>query len=340
MDPEEQELLNDYRYRSYSSVIEKALRNFESSSEWADLISSLGKLNKALQSNLKYSLLPRRLIISKRLAQCLHPALPSGVHLKALETYEIIFKIVGTKWLAKDLFLYSCGLFPLLAYAAMSVRPVLLGLYEKYFLPLQKLLLPSLQAFLVGLLPGLEEGSEIYERTDALLLRLSVVVGREVFYAALWGSVLTSPSIRLPASLFVVNHISRDSPGKEQKCMLGTDYQLTVRSLCASLLDANVLVQRNNLEIILFFFPFYTCLVSRVCPSGHFPVTSKAKAGAGVTETAQPLGSLCSPQTINGLFSFCGHHVTSPGKRTLRSEPSLFSDGMLCTSSQLPPRHS
>lgn len=61
---------------------------------------------QALQSNLKYSLLPRRLVISKRLAQCLHPALPSGVHLKALETYEIVFKIVGTKWLAKDLFLY------------------------------------------------------------------------------------------------------------------------------------------------------------------------------------------------------------------------------------------
>uniref|UniRef100_A0A8C0Z2L2 DOP1 leucine zipper like protein B n=1 Tax=Canis lupus familiaris TaxID=9615 RepID=A0A8C0Z2L2_CANLF len=262
MDPEEQELLNDYRYRNYSSVIEKALRNFESSSEWADLISSLGKLNKALQSNLRYSLLPRRLIISKRLAQCLHPALPSGVHLKALETYEIIFKIVGTKWLAKDLFLYSCGLFPLLANAAMSVRPVLLGLYEKYFLPLQKLLLPSLQAFIVGLLPGLEEGSEIYDRTDALLLRLSLVVGKEVFYAALWGSVLVSPAIRLPASLFVVGHISRDSPGKEQKYMLGTDYQLTVKSLCASLLDSNVLVQRNTLEIVLFFFPFYTCLDS------------------------------------------------------------------------------
>ncbi|XP_029794520.1 protein dopey-2 [Suricata suricatta] len=262
MDPEEQELLNDYRYRNYSSVIEKALRNFESSSEWADLISSLGKLNKALQSNLRYSLLPRRLLISKRLAQCLHPALPSGVHLKALETYEIIFKIVGTKWLAKDLFLYSYGLFPLLANAAMSVRPVLLGLYEKYFLPLQKLLLPSLQAFIVGLLPGLEEGSEIYDRTDALLLRLSLVVGKEAFYAALWGSVLVSPAIRLPASLFVVGHISRDSPGKDQKYMLGTDYQLTIKSLCASLLDSNVLVQRNNLEIVLFFFPFYTCLDS------------------------------------------------------------------------------
>ncbi|XP_074156698.1 protein DOP1B isoform X2 [Sminthopsis crassicaudata] len=262
MDPEEQELLRDYRYRNYSSVIEKALRNFESSSEWADLISSLGRLNKALQSNLTYSLLPRRLIISKRLAQCLHPALPSGVHLKALETYEIIFKIIGTKWLAKDLFLYSCGLFPLLTNGAVSVRPVLLGLYEKYFLPLKKLLLPSLQAFVIGLLPGLEEGSEIYDRTDALLLRLSHVVGKDVFYTALWGAVVVSPSIRLPASLFVVNHIQRELPGHEQTYMLGTDYQLTIKSLCASLLDSNVLVQRNNLEIVLFFFPFYTCLDS------------------------------------------------------------------------------
>ncbi|RLV85414.1 hypothetical protein DV515_00015991 [Chloebia gouldiae] len=239
MDPEEQDLLGDYRYRNYSSAIEKALRNFESSSEWADLISSLGKLNKALQSNLKYSLLPRRLIISKRLSQCLHPALPSGVHLKALETYEIIFKIIGTKWLAKDLFLYSSGLFPLLANAAMSVRPVLLGLYEKYFLPLQKSLLPGLQAFVIGLLPGLEEGSEIYDRTDALLVKLSLLMGQEVFYGALWGSVLGSPSIRLPASLFVI------------------------KSLCVSVLDSNVLVQRNTLEAILFFFPFYTALDSK-----------------------------------------------------------------------------
>lgn len=50
MDPEELELQNDYRYRHYEGVIEKALRNFESSSEWADLISSLGKLNKVSSS--------------------------------------------------------------------------------------------------------------------------------------------------------------------------------------------------------------------------------------------------------------------------------------------------
>ncbi|XP_026519997.1 protein dopey-2 isoform X1 [Notechis scutatus] len=260
MDPEEQELLGDHRYRNYSSAIDKALRNFESSSEWADLISSLGKLNKALQSNLKYSLLPRRLIISKRLSQCLHPALPTGVHIKALESYEVIFKIIGTKWLAKDLFLYSSGLFPLLGVAALSVKPVLLDLYENYFLPLQKSLLPSLQAFLIGLLPGLEEGSEFYDRTDALLVKLSLVIGKEVFYSALWASVLVSPSVRLPASLFVVSHINRAVPGKQQNYMMGTDANFTIQAICVSMLDSNVLVQRNTLEVVLFFFPLYSSL--------------------------------------------------------------------------------
>ncbi|XP_028447069.1 protein dopey-2 [Perca flavescens] len=260
MDPEELELQNDYRYRSYAVVIEKALRNFESSSEWADLISSLGKLNKALQSNLRYSLLPKRLIIGKRLAQCLHPALPSGVHLKALETYEVIFKIIGTKWLAKDLFIYSSGLFPLLGHAAMAVKPMLLTLYERYYLPLQRALLPSLQAFITGLLPGLEEGLEVYDRTDALLLKLSLLVGQQVFYGALWGTMLVTPLVRLPASVFIVTHFDCMASLRQQTYMLGYDHRLVIKSVCLSLQDSNVLVQRNMLEILLYFFPFATCL--------------------------------------------------------------------------------
>ncbi len=45
---------------------------------------------------MKYPIVPRRIVISKRLAQCMHPVLPSGVHLKALDTYDIIFKCMGT----------------------------------------------------------------------------------------------------------------------------------------------------------------------------------------------------------------------------------------------------
>jgi len=46
MNAEEVELLGDSKYRNYVGAVDKALKNFEYSSEWADLISALGKLNK------------------------------------------------------------------------------------------------------------------------------------------------------------------------------------------------------------------------------------------------------------------------------------------------------
>lgn len=94
----------------------------------------------------------------------MHPTLPSGVHLKALETYELIFTRISHKGLAQDLFIYSAGLFPLLGNAAMSTRPLLMTVYENYFLPLGKALLPGLSGLLLGLLPGIEEGSEYTDR--------------------------------------------------------------------------------------------------------------------------------------------------------------------------------
>lgn len=98
-----------YILYSYVSAVDKALKSFEYTSEWADLISALGKLNKVLLSHMKFPVIPRRIKISKRLAQCMHPALPSGVHLKALETYDIIFKCMGTNRLSHELFIYSAG---------------------------------------------------------------------------------------------------------------------------------------------------------------------------------------------------------------------------------------
>ncbi len=143
--------------------------------------------------------------ISKRLAQCLHPALPSGVHLKALETYDIMFRTMGTNRLSQELFIYSsgnfsspflilkplqwfgffvrclpcpryciyvnffllfAGLFPVLSHAATNVKPSLLTIYENHFIPLGEKLIPGLNGFLSGVLPGLEEGTDYYDRYD------------------------------------------------------------------------------------------------------------------------------------------------------------------------------
>ncbi|XP_024861036.1 protein dopey-1 isoform X1 [Kryptolebias marmoratus] len=263
MNAEEVELLGDSKYRNYVAAVDKALKNFEYSSEWADLISALGKLNKVLQNNAKYQVVPKKLTIGKRLAQCLHPALPSGVHRKALETYEIIFKIIGPKRLAKDLFLYSSGLFPLLSNAAMSVKPVLLGLYETYYLPLGKTLKPGLQGLLTGVLPGLEEGSEYYDRTNTLLEKVAAAVEQSAFYSALWGSILTSPAVRLPGVSFVLLHLNRKLSMEDQLFVMGSDIELMVEAVSTSVQDSSVLVQRSTLDLILFCFPFHMSQATR-----------------------------------------------------------------------------
>ncbi|XP_061805554.2 protein DOP1A isoform X2 [Nerophis lumbriciformis] len=263
MNAEEVELLGDSKYRNYVAAVDKALKSFEYSSEWADLISALGKLNKVLQNNAKYQVVPKKLTIGKRLAQCLHPALPSGVHRKALETYEIIFKIIGPKRLAKDLFLYSSGLFPLLTNAAMSVKPVLLGLYEIYYLPLGKTLKPGLQGLLTGVLPGLEEGSEYYDRTNTLLEKVASAVEHSAFYSALWGSILTSPAVRLPGVTFVLLHLNRKLSMEDQLYVIGSDIELMVEAVSTSVQDSSVLVQRSTLDLILFCFPFHMSQATR-----------------------------------------------------------------------------
>ena len=76
------EIIYSSHYR-YMSQIDKALKAFEYTTEWADLIAALEKLNKVLLAHQKYPIIPRRIVISKRLQQCMHHALPSGVHLKA-----------------------------------------------------------------------------------------------------------------------------------------------------------------------------------------------------------------------------------------------------------------
>lgn len=204
---DDQKLYDDHKYRNYATQIEKALKNFEYSTEWADLISALVKLNKVLHSNTSYATLPKRITIGKRLGQCLHPALPGGVHIKALEVYDTIFKIIGKRQLEADLYIFSAGLFSLLANASMQVRPVLLNVYETHLLPLGERLRSSLDGMLLGLLPGLEEGSEHFDRIMLLLDKISKSVGLQHFYSSLWRCVLCSPSgssVRLAASQLIL----------------------------------------------------------------------------------------------------------------------------------------
>jgi hypothetical protein len=87
----------DKAYRRYALAVERALSSFDTAQqEWADYISFLARLLKALQANPPESqTIPDNQTVATRLAQCLNPILPSGVHQKALEVYAFVFTVIG-----------------------------------------------------------------------------------------------------------------------------------------------------------------------------------------------------------------------------------------------------
>lgn len=217
-----------------------------------DLIHDLQRVNRVFAKHANSTHLPEKQLLAKRLAQCLTSSLPSGVHLKALETYRIVFSRIGQVRLARDLPLYAGGLFPLFSYSATSLKPALLSLYETQFLPLGPSLSPLLDGFVLAILPGLEdESSEFYERSVALLDSVAIA-GKDParFCRALWRALLLAPAMRLPAANYIRSRITAESklPWASQ---LLTDMPLVAHAIAAALNDRNALVQRNVLDLLL-----------------------------------------------------------------------------------------
>jgi hypothetical protein len=160
---------SDPKFKKFGQQVEKCLSSFDNVQEWADCIAFLKNLLKVrldfvptypysthsqpvgilktLQAYAQYKDIPRKPIVSKRLSQCLNPALPTGVHQRALEVYSHIFSVLGvcileasnhnphltsngfsvkSEGIKRDLSLWTSGIFPFFEYAATSLKVCLL----------------------------------------------------------------------------------------------------------------------------------------------------------------------------------------------------------------------
>ncbi|GAA5902657.1 hypothetical protein JCM8208_007031 [Rhodotorula glutinis] len=253
---QEKALQNDPKYRKYALAVDKTLQAFDHVNEWADFITFLAKLLKCLQGSPQFPVIPHKLIVAKRLSQCLNPALPTGVHQRALDVYTHILTTIGPENLRRDLPAWSSGLFPFFQYAATSVKPIVLNIYERFYLPLQEELRPATKAFILALLPGLEEETgEWFEKVAALLDRLSGTVSPSFFFQNLWLVLITAPHSRIPALNYLARRLPRDESGTGSEdaldAIVGQDVGLMVRGFAAALEDDKILVQRGILDLLI-----------------------------------------------------------------------------------------
>ncbi|GAA5831398.1 hypothetical protein JCM3766R1_001734 [Sporobolomyces carnicolor] len=249
---QEKALMGDAKYRKFAQAVDKTLQSFDQVNEWADFITFLAKLLKCLQGYPQYPVIPHKLIVAKRLSQCLNPALPTGVHQRALDVYTHILTAIGPENLRRDLPAWSSGLFPFFQYAATSVKPIVLNLYERFYLPLQASLRPATKAFILALLPGLEEETgEFFEKVAELLDRVSGTVSPSFFFQNMWLVLVTAPHSRIPALNYLTRRLPRMESDESLTAIVGQDVGLMVRGFAAALEDPQILVQRGTLELLI-----------------------------------------------------------------------------------------
>ncbi|KAJ4470942.1 Dopey, N-terminal-domain-containing protein [Lentinula aciculospora] len=248
----QQAFASDPKYKKYTQQVEKCLNSFDNVHEWADCIAFLKQLLKTFQAYMQFKEIPRKLIVAKRLSQCLNPALPTGVHQRALDVYSHILAVLGSEGLKRDLPIWSSGLFPFFEYAATSVKPTLLNLYDTHYLPLQSGLRPVTKSFILALLPGLEEETgEFFEKVISLLDRLSGTVSPSFFFQNMWLVMLTTPSARGTALNFLSRRLPQLHGLEDVTTIIGSDIGLMIRAFAAALEDENLLVRRSALDLLL-----------------------------------------------------------------------------------------
>ncbi|CED83410.1 Dopey and related predicted leucine zipper transcription factors [Phaffia rhodozyma] len=245
-------LSNDSQWKKYQTQIDRSLQSFESIKEWADFISFLSKLLKTIQTFPGFNEIPRKLLIAKRLAQCLTPALPSGVHQRALDVYGHILSVIGLEGLKRDLLIWSSGLFPFFQYASTSAKPMLLNIYEVHYVPLKNALLPAIKAFLLALLPGLEEeAGEAFEKVMYLMDIVSSTVSPPIFFQNLWMILISTPGARTNVLCYLGRRLPKFGKGEDITPIVGSDIGLMIRAFAAALEDDNLLVQRGTLDLLV-----------------------------------------------------------------------------------------
>ncbi|KAJ2846825.1 hypothetical protein IWW36_004164, partial [Coemansia brasiliensis] len=251
----------DPKFSAYVQVVERCLQSFDYVSEWADVTAFLTKLERSFKTYSRFAVIPHKETVAKRLAQCLNPALPTGVHQKALGIYDLIFSRISREQLVADLALYAYGLFPFMRNASLATKPQLVGIFTRVFLPLGASLRPCMKSFTAGILPGLEEGSvEVSESVMELLDRLRDTVDTgPFFFQTLFLVMITNIEQRESALKYLAQRLPVFSEKTDVQQICGDQGSLMIHALAAALGDSKTLVLRAVLDLIMTRIPLRAC---------------------------------------------------------------------------------
>ena len=256
---------------------EKALNNILYSSagaaSWSDLLSFTKEIYKILddkKDKLNFGIISDKNTLSKRLAQCLNPECPGGVHEVVINIYDMIFQNILSKnegKLGDNLGIYSSGLFPFFSYASKSNKiKILEKILNNCYLKIdQNELNLCLSGLLSSLIPGLDDNNEeitqkIYIAFDDLKKKMKP----GVFYGTYWSILLRNKLLRPSGIIYLLDRIIKytaftELTDEQKKEKLIDEFPnantLLINCLYELIEEQDVVTVRNSMDFIITRLP-------------------------------------------------------------------------------------
>ena len=215
-DDKEKEKEKEKLEKKLSSILSSA----SSAKAWSDLLPITREIYQLLSktnNDINFSKLSNKLLLAKRLAQCLNPECPSGVHEVVLDIYYLILHNIvffNETCLMDNLGIYACGLFPFYPNASINNKKIF---YEKIirgcficFRPDEiTLCLPGL---LTSLIQGLDDNNETTrEQIYTMFGDLTTKLTENVFYGVYWTLILRNKLLRPSGMKYLYEKITKYS---------------------------------------------------------------------------------------------------------------------------------
>ena len=199
-------------HKALKRVLTSHLDYFERLTNWAEMADWLQKLARHIETY-DTIYLPCKKSIAKRLNQCLNiPNLPIGIHRTNMTIYDLVFDILSKRKsaLAKNIAIFSFGLFSMFKKAQLEIKHSIIGLFEKYYLPMEEQLVPMLNGLIGCLLSGMNDSeTEMKGKILKLLIKINQCVGDHVYMSALWQVLLKNSQTQLQCIKALIHKLEK-----------------------------------------------------------------------------------------------------------------------------------
>ena len=258
-------------FEKFDSKLISKLKAASSAKGWSDLVPIIGDIQLFLKANNEYDFnnISDKSLLGKRLAQCLNPECPKGLHEIVLDVYEILLKNIIARHdnkLMDNLHIYASGLFPFFPNASLQNKQkyldnIIKGVFTKLNKIELKICLPGL---LSSLIPGLDDNDSnttklIFNSFDSL-----VKIDEYTFFGVYWMLLLRCKHLRRSGIKYLISKIKKydeikSLDEKEQTEIINKqlpNLNTTVtNALCEIIKDNDIPLLRDGMDFIITRLP-------------------------------------------------------------------------------------